>query len=245
MESESSYSPSESPNKSESLPKLADFNYETFKKFLSFTSEHPIHTKELPNSIETGKIGDALNSMYQDTDSDPKRRERGNIVVQSVDRKTLIHSKPLTGETNHVNISQLFEKRPPGSVSLVLHTHPSESISSATDLSFLVAVERSHYSIDGLMTAVGGLNVLFLRTAETKTINESLSEEWVKEANKDMQEHYDSINLGFTLFNRKKLYNARAYLENNKVVGEICKKHNIAVYTSKPGETRFVKAELI
>lgn len=225
--------------------KLADFDYQVFISSLTHYDEHPLHMEQLPSKIETGKIGDSLNKIYRKTDEDPERRERGGVVLKGLNNRILIKNIPTIGEKYYVDLAKMYKNRPPGSISIILHSHPYDVIASAEDLSFLVAEERSPYSANAMMTATGGLNVLFLRTAETRTISRHLKEGWVEEVSKDMLEQQKQVSIGFTLLKRQQKRFALESLENNKIVGEICKKHSIAVYTSKPGETEFTRADLI
>ena len=226
--------------------KLSNFGYNEFKACLIHANEHPIRIERLPDRIETGPIGDELNKYNVETQNDPELKERGELIFINKEGELTIPEKPVIGAEDHVDLSEIYNNRPPNNrFAVLLHTHPWDGLASAEDISCIVTSARSPNSANALMTATPEVNVLFLRTAETKTLPASIRDGWVAAATKHLFEMYDDINPGFTIWNRHKKITALSSVKNSEWVGKICKKHGIATYTCKAGATEYIKAALV
>lgn len=239
----------ESTTPSDELPGTSYFenlskeswSYPDFRYYLISATEYlPISESRMPVYIDTGLLGNELDSINKETVQDPKHRERAKFVKLGLSKEILIPIKPDIGDIHSVvagiSISHVFNIRKgfveqEESLIGVMHTHPTESSPSPIDFSSLVGTLDSGGHIFAML-ANPHLKLLFLRTLETENTSPQSVQQWV--------------NLNDNLVNLKlrgASGNARL-LEINKFIGNLCKQHHISVYSSVKGNV-FSRSSLI
>lgn len=228
--------------KSDEILPSNDWDYPNFKHFLtSSVSLLPIE-KRFPAKINTGAIGDSLQEMVNQTKTDPQHRERARALKLGLGNEILLQNNPVIGDDKHVvtmlgiltstnTINPQYSKTE--DFLGILHTHPHDITASFQDRSYLLTPQEKGGTVLQ-MVGTPEINLMFLRTL--KSDDNSLSSDRIQDWIKLESESFDNTTLFMSKSERSMALNRR--------IGEICKEHNIAVYSNLGGNV-YIKASLI